>query len=233
MKIFRISSRFMWMLLAVALVSGMDAQAQKHRISGHVLDKNGKPLEGVVIFIDGKNTNHTTNSRGEYRLKVKQGAERIGFFHLSSGLQEVPLSGREQIDFVFSGEAMLAPDSAMIERGSGTQQQDRRDIPPGTVTGKDIENQNPVSIWQALAGKVAGLEVIQSGNTVKFRLRGINSINASTDPLIVVDGVPVDDISFLNPRDVESMSVLKDNEASIYGVRGANGVIVITTKKAK
>lgn len=82
-----------------------------------------------------------------------------------------------------------------------------------------------------LQGRVPGLQVRKVGNSYKFNIRGINSINSPTDPLLIVDGAVVDDISFLHPRDVKSVEVLKDASASIYGARGACGVILITTKK--
>lgn len=103
-----------------------------------------------------------------------------------------------------------------------------------SVSRLEVEEKNLggyPDIGAYLQGRVPGLMVRKSGDTYKFTIRGINSINASTDPLIVVDGVPVEDVNFLNPRDISSVEVLKDASASIYGTRGACGVILITTKK--
>lgn len=103
-----------------------------------------------------------------------------------------------------------------------------------SVSRLEVEEKNLggyPDIGAYLQGRVPGLMVHKSGDTYKFTIRGINSINASTDPLIVVDGVPVEDVNFLNPRDISSVEVLKDASASIYGTRGACGVILITTKK--
>lgn len=93
----------------------------------------------------------------------------------------------------------------------------------------DLETSN--SIYDYLRGRVPGVQVIETGGTPRVLIRGINSINSDTDPLFVVDGVTVSDISFVNPRDVKTIDVIKDGSASIYGIRGANGVILITTKR--
>lgn len=99
------------------------------------------------------------------------------------------------------------------------------------VDVKDQEIATYSHIGEYLMGRVPGLVVTRYGTSYKYTVRGINSINAGTDPLFIVDGSPVDDISFLNPRDVKSVQVLKDASASIYGTRGACGVILITTRR--
>lgn len=103
-----------------------------------------------------------------------------------------------------------------------------------SVSGVDVKDDEIATysdIGEYLMGRVPGLVVTRYGNSYKYAVRGINSINSGTDPLFIVDGSAVDDISFLNPRDVKSVQVLKDASASIYGTRGACGVILITTKK--
>ena len=99
-----------------------------------------------------------------------------------------------------------------------------------SVKAKNVETDGYTHVAEYLQGRVPGLIVRKSGGTYKFIIRGINSINASTDPLLVVDGHTVNDIDFLNPKDIKSVEVLKDASASIYGSRGACGVILITTK---
>ena len=103
-----------------------------------------------------------------------------------------------------------------------------------SVSGVDVKDQEIATysdIGEYLMGRVPGLVVTRNGSSYKYTIRGINSINSGTDPLFIVDGSAVDDISFLNPRDVKSVQVLKDASASIYGTRGACGVILITTRK--
>ena len=103
-----------------------------------------------------------------------------------------------------------------------------------SVSGVEVKDQEIATysdIGEYLMGRVPGLVVTRNGSSYKYTIRGINSINSGTDPLFIVDGSAVDDISFLNPRDVKSVQVLKDASASIYGTRGACGVILITTRK--
>lgn len=206
--------------------------AQKTLIKGTVRDKDGSPVEGVMIFIDGKNTARKTAVNGAYRVKVVPGASNIGFFHLRFGLQEIPIQGRASIDFTY--DQQIDPEVRdEVNVGYGTI--DKKDLTTSVtrLEEKDWEHENPVMLWDALAGKVAGLEVFRNGSTVSFKIRNATSIYGSTEPLILVDGIPVSDVSFINPRDVKSIDVIKDGSAAIYGSRGANGVIIITTKRGK
>lgn len=142
----------------------------------------------------------------------------------SRGVTNVYKAGDVQLD-----------DGAAINVGYGTVGKDELTY---SVNQIDIDEKEIVSysdIWEYMRGRLPGVTIgpSEGGKTPTINIRGINSINLSTQPLIMVDGVETDDISFLNPNDVGSVSVLKDASASIYGTRGANGVILITTKSAQ
>lgn len=118
-----------------------------------------------------------------------------------------------------------------IEIGYGTQRKDRLTTSVSQLEINEKEIGGYTNIFDYLRGKVPGVSVIGSGPSAKIQIRGINSINCSTDPLILVDDVPTTDISLVNPNDVRSVTVLKDASSSIYGTRGSNGVILIKTKR--
>ncbi len=217
-------------LLGLLFMSGLNAQ--KRVLSGVVKDQAGNPLPGVMIAIDGKNSSVTTNEMGFYRIKIRESAKTISFFHFTIGLHEMAINGRSEINFTYNE---VVPSGTSEEVNVGYGKQDKKEV-TGSVTSvssKDVEFQNYRDIWTSLAGRVPGLEVIGSGSQVILRIRGISSVNASSEPLILVDGVAVQDISSLNPNDIESIDVIKDASTAIYGTRGANGVILITTKRAK
>lgn len=122
-------------------------------------------------------------------------------------------------------------DDVQVDIGYGTTKKKNLTTSVSKVDINDKEISGYSNMYDYLRGKVPGVNVIGKGANVKIQIRGINSINCPTDPLILVDGIEVSDLNMINPNDVKSVSVLKDASASMYGSRGANGVILITTKR--
>ena len=204
-------------LIALFLFSLPQADAQKAKnvtISGRVVDGNNNPVAGAAIFIDNKKTDIVTNQNGSYRIKIKQGAEEILVLSILSGASEQKIEGRTEINFVLSGEA-----------GGTTPAQESSK----SLNIKDSAVPVYQDIYDMIRGRIAGVEV--SGKSIK--IRGSNSLNVSTEPLFVVDGVITEDIDGISPESVSKIEGLKGPDASVYGTRGSNGVIIITRRTGK
>jgi TonB-linked SusC/RagA family outer membrane protein len=225
-------------LLIVFLFCGSAVSAQKRVITGKVTDQAAKTvLQGVNILADKQKGGAVTKADGTYTITVDQKSATLVFSYVGFATQSVIIGNRDRID-VELVPAPLSTDEVVVI-GYGTQKRTQ-------VTGAISKYQNerldetPVSrLDQALQGKIAGVQIqninSESGSEAKINVRGISSINANASPLVVVDGHPIPDgLSFVNMADVESVEVLKDAaSAAIYGSRGANGVILITTKGGK
>lgn len=238
--------RLSLLVLPLLLLFGLNSAAQDRVISGRVLDTAGRGIPGVSVSVKGQTSRGTTTADGgTYSLSVPLSATALVFSSVGYGTREVGINGRN------GGEVTLQPTagnlSEVVVIGYGTVR--KRDLTGSvaTVTAKDFQKGNITTPEQLIAGKVAGVSITQNGGRPgagsTIRIRGGSSLNASNDPLIVVDGVPLDNgsisgaanpLSFINPNDIESFSVLKDaSSAAIYGTRASNGVILITTKKGK
>ena len=208
--------------------------ARNITISGIVLDEKQKPVKNAAIFIDKVKTTSVTDHKGYYKVKVKPQATEIMVFSLFNGFSKEAIDGRTTINFILSGESEGSgqKDKAgdeIINTGYGVAE--KKDLT--TNIGK-IDGQNPrfaayQDIYDMLRGAVPGVEV--SGKSIK--VMGSSSLNVSTEPLFVVDGVIVNSIEDIPPQSVKSIEVLKGAAASVYGARGANGVILITRLSAK
>ena len=217
----------------IAIVTNNDALVKDVIITGSVMNAAGQPLSGVSVQVKNTTLGTTTNDEGRFSLSVPNAGSTLVFSSVGYVELEHPLNGQEQVAII------LQPLQQSLEQvvvvGYGTQR--RKDLTGSiaTVSGEDVAkmpNTNPVS---SLQGKVAGLTVTNSGipgAAPTVRVRGVNSTN-SASPLYVVDGILHDNIDFLNPADIENMDILRDpSSIAIYGMRGANGVIAITTRKA-
>jgi len=208
--------------------------AQEGTISGTVSDETG-PLPGVNVIVKGTNNGTQTDFDGNYSLKAVTG-DIIVFSYVGMETQEKTVGSSNRIDLVMAGSNLL---EEVIVVGYGTSTKQAFTGSAIKVDAENLQAKSVSNISQALAGEVAGVTVIntsgQPGSAATIRIRGFGTINGNSDPLYVVDGVPyLNSISNINPADIESTTVLKDATAtSIYGSRGANGVIVITTKKGK
>ncbi|MDR0348274.1 MAG: TonB-dependent receptor [Tannerella sp.] len=212
-------------LLPVALF------AQQIRVTGVVVDSSKDPVIGVNVLLRGTTIGATTDIDGKYVLDAP-GNGILVFSYLGMHQQEVPVNGRTTINVTLEEDAKLIDEVVVV--GYGTMKKSDLTGSVGTVTTEELTQLSTVDIGQAIAGRVAGVDVISNsgapGSGNKIRIRGYGTINSS-DPLYVVDGFPVSDIDYLSPQDIESLEILKDASATaIYGSRGANGVVLIKTK---
>lgn len=221
-------SLFAWLSLPAPLA------AQETRISGTVKDENGAPMAGVTVIDKNRpRVGTTTDAEGRYAIR----ADRNGFLEFSFVGYETQLDSvgsRRVIDIVLKPASVQADEVVVI--GYGTARKSDLTGSVSVVDMKSIEETPAVSVAQALQGRIAGADILagtgEPGESGSIQIRGTRSISAGNEPLIVVDGVPdaVSDLSEINPADIVSISVLKDvSSTAIYGSRGANGVILITT----
>lgn len=226
-----------FMALLILLRIASQAQAQ-NTVKGKVTDGlTGEVLPGVSIVIKGTKQGTTTNPAGEYSINVADDKATLVFSYVGYDLKEAPVGNQTVLNITLSVDSKALDEVVVV--GYGTQK--RTDITGAVVKYKNESlDEAPVSrVDQALQGKIAGVQIqntaSDAGADPKIRIRGVSSVNAGANPLVVVDGHPVaDGLSFVNPADVESIEVLKDAaSAAIYGSRGASGVILITTKSGK
>lgn len=205
---------------------------QQITVKGKVIDNNGDPVIGASVFIPGTQTGTSTDLDGAYQLLVPDNASlRISCIGYNDKTELV--NGRSLLNVTMQLSAIELDDLVVI--GYGTVK--KRDVTGSVASIKgDALSKQPVGdAGQALQGRISGVSVTSQsgspGSAPTIRIRGIGTVNSS-DPLYVVDGIPVNSIGYLNPNDIASMEVLKDASSSaIYGSRGANGVILISTKK--
>ncbi|WP_416866606.1 MAG: SusC/RagA family TonB-linked outer membrane protein [Imperialibacter sp.] len=219
---------------------------REQTISGKVTDeKTGEGLPGVTVLAKGTTTGTTTDMDGQYRLTVADEVTTLVFSSIGFVTVEVPIAGRSTINFAMKEDVTSLDEIVVI--GYGTQKRSDLTGSVGSVNTDQLQQRPAPSLNQAIAGRIPGVQVnINSGRPggkSNVRVRGFSSINSSNNPLYVVDGVqlPVGNqtqrssaIDYINPSDIVSVEVLKDaSSTAIYGARGANGVILITTKKGK
>ena len=230
---------FLLMICSVTLVYG-----QERQVTGRVLNNNGEPLEAVTVKVDGSNTVSRTNSNGAFSIKVPNTNDRLVFNYLGYETQTVQLDGRTVLDIKMVQSSSMLEDVVVI--GYGEQKRSDLTGAIGSVKMNDLQKAPVKSFDEALAGRVAGVQVTSSegqpGSTIDIVIRGIGSITQNVGPLYVIDGMPVESpndgglaanpINALDPADIESIDILKDASATaIYGARGGNGVVIITTKR--
>ena len=234
------------LLLSVAVLMTIMSWAQR-TITGRVIDDKGSPLPNVSVTIRGSNQGTVTGPDGTYSLNVPAQGKVLVFSAVDMSTREVTIGNQSSVDV-----ALAAVDKSLQEVvviGYGTQKKQAVTSSIAKVTGDKVANIPVPSFDKALGGQAAGVSVTQSTGLVnaepRIRIRGVNSITGNRDPLFVIDGVPTvsggfssvantNPLSDINPNDIESIEVLKDGAATaIYGSRGANGVILITTKKGR
>ena len=223
---------------AVMLAFSVAALAQNITVKGTVKDEAGEPIVGANVILMGSNTVYAlTDFSGAFTLSVpKNGSLDVSCLGYSTVV--VPVEGKTTLEIVLPLDTTVLDETIVVAYGTATKSSFTGSA--AVVDAESIEKKIATSVTSALAGTTPGVQVTSAsgdptGGTPTIRIRGIGSISASNTPLYIVDGVPYDGaISDINPQDVESMSVLKDAAASaIYGHRGANGVVIITTKKGK
>ncbi len=239
-------SRALAILAAVAgtLLGSLSLQAQgKVTVSGTVLEESGEPVIGLTVLVKGSSTGTETDIDGHYSISAPSDGTLV-YSCIGYVTQEVKVAGRNVIDVTVKTDSELLSDAVVI--GYGTTAKKDLTGSVATMKTKDFNAGLISTPEQLINGKVSGVQIMSSsgsptsGSTI--RIRGGASLNASNDPLIVLDGVPLEIggiagndgnfLSLINPNDIESMTVLKDaSSTAIYGSRASNGVILITTKK--
>lgn len=221
--------------MAVLLCSTTAAFAQQRVVQGVVTDSNGEPLPGTTILVKGTTTGTTTGTDGSFQLGIPSNANTLVISSIGSKTQEVSIGTQTTFRITLSADTQTLSDVVVV--GYGTARKSDLTGSVASVTGAQLTQVATADPVQALQGRVAGVDITsnsgQPGSGTRIRVRGVGTINNS-DPLYVVDGVQIGDISFLLPSDIESTEILKDASATaIYGSRGANGVVLITTKHGK
>ena len=227
----------------LCLSGSLRTAAQDRKVSGKVTDETGAPMIGLTVIVTGTVTGATTDADGNYRIDVPADGT-LTFSYLGYETKVVDPAGRQIVDIQLFPDTELLSDAIVIGYGSTTKKDLTGSV--SAVDSKDFNGGLLSSPEQLINGKVAGLQISSGGGSPTsgstIRIRGGASLNASNDPLIVVDGVPLESggvggmevnfMSLINPNDIESMTVLKDaSSTAIYGSRASNGVIIITTKK--
>jgi TonB-linked SusC/RagA family outer membrane protein len=244
--------KFKLFLASVAiLLSGAAALAQNITVKGTVSDESGEPIIAAGVVIDGTTKGTVTGANGEYTISVPANAS-LRFSSIGYKDQLIPVDGKAVINVTLTEDATKLEDAVIVAYGTVSKESLTGSVT--TLKSDEIASAPVTSVDKMLAGKLAGVTVTQGsgqpGSTSTIRVRGTSSISAGNEPLWVVDGIPMmasdfrqlsavgvgggSSSTFLNPNDIESITVLKDAAAaSIYGSRAANGVILVTTKSGK
>lgn len=225
------------LVLVMLVFSSPSLRAQSHVVSGTVLDENGLPLIGAGVLTQDGKRGVITDLDGKYTISILESDKVLSYSYLGYATTQVVVDGRKQIDVTLNPDTSNSLNEVVVI-GYGTSKKADLTGSVASVKMGDIEDVPTTSVDQALQGKIAGVDIMSTtgepGAGTSIRVRGTRSIEASNEPLIVVDGVmdAVEDMNEINPDDIESISILKDaSSTAIYGSRGANGVVLITTKK--
>lgn len=205
-------------------------------VRGRVTDEQGQPMPGVSVKVPGTTIGTVTDVNGQYNLSVPDQTGSLEFSFLGFTTQTLSISGRTALDVSLRAD-MRAIEEVTIT-GYTSYSREKSTSAASVVSGDKVAQVPNASLDQILQGRVPGMNVIassgQPGQSASVTIRGLGTINGSSAPLFVMDGVPIESNYFqtINPNDVETVTVLKDASAkALYGSRGSNGVIVITTKK--
>jgi TonB-linked SusC/RagA family outer membrane protein len=230
-------------LLFILIPLGISAQTIS--VKGSVKDENGESLSGASISVKGTSLGTSADMEGNYTLTVPSEDAVLVFRYLGFIPQEVTLGSRRVIDVTLAEDQTTLAEVVVV--GYGTMKKSDLTGAVSSIKSDAIQKSVPTSIDQVLQGRAAGVQVQQNsglpGAGTSIRIRGVNSLNAATEPIYVIDGVVIDGqtnsnttgaLSTINPQDIVSMDILKDASATaIYGSRASNGVIMITTKRGK
>ena len=220
-------------IFASSVNSFAQKSGKKHYITGQVLDINNKPVSGAMVLIDNKSSDVITDDNGKYKVKIKADAAIISILNLSSGLMNEVINGRTVINFklknVIPQEETVKqenPDDEVVNIGYGYARKKDLATSVGNINGQNNRYASYQNVYEMIQGEIPG--VLVTGK--KITIRGIATINGSSDPLVLVNSVEIDSntLDTIDPRLVKSINILKGTAAAIYGSRGANGVILIT-----
>ena len=220
-------------LTSVMCLMGTLAYGQNRAISGTVVDGSGLPVIGATVMVVGNSSIGTvTNADGAFTLNVPAGAN-ISVSCIGYSTQTVPIGQQSVFNFILQEDTEFLEETVVI--GYGVQRKSDLTGAVASVRSEDLENRSTTDAAAALQGKAAGIQIINTsgapGEGASIRVRGYSSNSGSIGPLLIVDGLKVDNIQYLDPSMIESMEVLKDAaSAAIYGAQAGNGVVLITTK---
>jgi TonB-linked SusC/RagA family outer membrane protein len=237
--------KLQWICTLLIALSMQFSFAQERTVTGKVSDKTGV-IPGVNVVVKGSKANTQTDFDGSYSIKAKTG-DVLVFSYVGMNNKQVTVGSSNTVNVELESEAQLMNEVVVV--GYGVQKRKEVTGSISKISGKDIANLVTPSFEGVLAGRATGVQVLTNtgliGAAPKIRIRGIGSISGSTEPLIVVDGIPIysgdiggvsatNGLADINPEDIESFDILKDGAATaIYGSRAANGVVLITTKSGK
>lgn len=225
---------FLFILLAVSLNTYAQTAEQEGKVpfNGQVVDMLGQPVKGVRVYTFDSNFSTTTDKKGRFGLTNVLPHDTV---HLLYRRQQydIPVDGKRSMRIVMGDQVQLQVEPSVEMENLGYGWVNRRESVSSSqgISGEVLRRTGRANLLDALQGLVPGLQVLSSGGPTgqKVIIRGIGTINGSTDPLFIVDGVEVSSLDFLNVYDIECVEVMKD--AYIYGSKGANGAILVTTKK--
>lgn len=227
----KLLTKFIGAVLALALPVG--AFAQNVTVKGQVIDTNGEPMIVVNVAQVGTTNGTVTDIDGNYSINVPSNAT-LQFSFMGYKTQTVAVAGKTTINVTLEEDTELLDEVVVV--GYGTQKKSDLTGAVASVRSEDLKNRSTSDAAAALQGKAAGIQIIQNsgapGKAAEIRVRGVSSNSGNIGPLLIVDGLKVDNIQYLDPEMIQSMEVLKDAaSAAIYGAEAGNGVILITTKK--
>ncbi|MCE7043778.1 TonB-dependent receptor [Dyadobacter sp. CY312] len=234
-NVYSISIRFLSQALVIVLFSCVQLLAQTN-ISGTVTDDKKIPMPGATVTVKGTTTGVTTDVNGKYAISSDANAI-LSFSFIGYKVQEVAVAGRSVINVELDAQSQNLDDVVIVAYGSQSKHNVTGAVQ--TVNQKELKDIPASQLTQKLQGKLAGVQINQTtgipGQGMSVRIRGQASISAGSEPLYVVDGFPITgNIANINPDEIETISVLKDaSSTSLYGSRAANGVVIVTTKRAK
>ena len=235
MKHLKQMSRYIFIMLSLIILNVQNVHAQNKNVSGTVLDNSGQPVIGASVTVIGQSQLGTvTDINGKFSITVPANSKRIEVSYIGMISQEIEAKSGVPMKIILKDNLKDLDEVVVIGYGAVK----KRDL-TGSMTSiksEDIVATPTTNALESLQGKVAGLDMTkssgQTGSGLSFSIRGNRSLNASNTPLIIVDGIPYGTDIDINPNIIESMEILKDaSSTAIYGSRGANGVILITTKK--
>lgn len=222
---------FIWL----SSLCGLSVSAQTGTVTGNITDSEGFPVIGASVVVKGTTNGVISDMDGNYSLSNISNGTVLLFSFVGLESQEVKYNGQSVINIVMKTSSVLLDEVVAIG-----YEVKKKSVVTGAISSlnsKEMLKARPTNVVNALNGRVSGVNVVtnsgQPGSAPKLVIRGVGT-NGNSNPLYVIDGLPMDDMNSVNPNDIESIEILKDaTSAAIYGARAANGVVLITTKKGE
>jgi len=222
---------FLYLIITMVTFSISSGQntGRKITITGKVVDGTDAPVGNAIIMLDGEKTDYLTDRNGFYKIKVSKENTKIGVFTSPNAMIVEALDGRSVINFKFTGSVPEQYngkndiENEVVDAGYRNAKKKSLTSPVGEIKGNKSKYASYNNIYDMIRGEVPGVIV----NGTSIMIRSTTTVNGNTEPMFVVDGVPVNTIDNIQPIDVRSISILKGSSAAIYGSRGSNGVIII------